>query len=210
MSEKSSSKKSSAKKSPRDDRYAELLDAARKVFGKKGYHAATVDDITRMAGVAKGTFYLYFNEKPAIFYELIQQFFDLVQSVGKSVAQDVATKQDFFGRIEEAANRLATLFRENRDLVRLVYRESMGMDARLEQMVRDFYRQMAQVEAENVRLGISLGIFRDDIEPTLVAYAHLGMVERVLLESIFDRDFPQLPDLVTQLVDLSYRGIRRL
>ncbi|MFN2190288.1 MAG: helix-turn-helix domain-containing protein, partial [Candidatus Promineifilaceae bacterium] len=41
---------------------------------EKGYHAATVDDITRAAGVAKGTFYLHFSEKAAVFYELIRRF----------------------------------------------------------------------------------------------------------------------------------------
>jgi AcrR family transcriptional regulator len=52
-----------AKRSPmlRDERRAQLVHAAREVFGAKGYHDATVDDITRAAGVAKGTFYLYFE-----------------------------------------------------------------------------------------------------------------------------------------------------
>ncbi len=39
----------------KDERRAQLLEAARAVFCDKGYHAATVDDITRAAGVAKGT-----------------------------------------------------------------------------------------------------------------------------------------------------------
>jgi len=52
----------------RDERRAKLVTAARDVFGQKGYHAATVDDITRAAGVAKGTFYLYFDEKREVYY----------------------------------------------------------------------------------------------------------------------------------------------
>ena len=42
----------------RDERRAQLIAAAGTVFGQKGYHAATVDDVTRAANVAKGTFYL--------------------------------------------------------------------------------------------------------------------------------------------------------
>src|SRR5437764_15224371 len=63
-----------AKRSPalRDERRAQLVSAARDVFGQKGYHAATVDDITRAAGVAKGTFYLYFEEKREVYYALVR------------------------------------------------------------------------------------------------------------------------------------------
>ena len=93
-----------------------------------------MDDITRVAGVAKGTFYLYFAEKPAIFYELMQSFFELVTEAGLSIAQEVSSRDEFFTRVEAGARRIAQLFRENRDLVRLAYRESMGMDERLEKM----------------------------------------------------------------------------
>ena len=198
-----------ASRTKSDVRRATLLDAARQVFSQKGYHPATVDDITRVAGVAKGTFYLYFSEKRAVFYDLMLQFFEMVTSVGMSVSRDVKTKREYFTRIETAASRLSELFQNNRDLVRLSYRESMGMDEKLEKMVRDFYRSMAQVEADNIRLGMELGLFRDDIDPLLAAYAHIGMVERVLLQWQFDRSFPEMPDLERQLVELAYLGLRK-
>jgi AcrR family transcriptional regulator len=198
-----------AKRVSRDERCAELLEAARQVFTKKGYHAATVDDITRTAGVAKGTFYLYFNEKRAIFIDLIQHFFDMVAEIGRSVAQDVRTPADYFAQAERAAGALAALFRDKRDLVRLVYRESMGLDEELEHMVRGFYRRMAEVEAENIRVGTALGLFRGDIDPMVAAYAHIGLVERVLLEAVFDRGFPAGSDLVKQLMILAHSGLRR-
>lgn len=200
---------SNKKRAGRDARRSKLLDAARQVFSQKGYHPATVDDITKVAGVAKGTFYLYFAEKRAVFYDLIQQFFQMVTSVGMSVSADVKTKKEYFHRIETAATRLSQLFQNNRDLVRLTYRESMGMDQRLEKMVRDFYRRMARVEAENIRLGIQLGLFREDLDPLLTAYAHIGMVERVLLQWQFDRSFPRVPNLERQIVELAYVGMRR-
>jgi AcrR family transcriptional regulator len=198
-----------ARRVSRDERCAELLEAARQVFTKKGYHAATVDDITRAAGVAKGTFYLYFNEKRAIFIELIQHFFDMLAEIGRSVAQDVHSPADYFAQVEHAARGLAALFAEKRDLVRLVYRESMGLDEELERMVRDFYHRMAEVEAENIRLGVELGLFRGDVDPVVAAYAHIGLVERVLLGAVFDRGFPVVADLVQQLMILAYSGLRR-
>ena len=193
----------------RDNRRTRLLNAAREVFSQKGFHAATVDDITKAAGVARGTFYLYFAEKPAIFYELMQSFFELVTDAGLAISQDVDTKEAYFIRVQEGARRLAHLFRDNRDLVRLAYRESMGMDERLERMVRNFYRRLAEVEAQNIRLGVSLGLLRDDLDPMLVAYAHVGMMERVFLQWQFDRSFPPVSDLEIQLVQLAYFGLKK-
>ncbi|MCA9710009.1 MAG: TetR/AcrR family transcriptional regulator, partial [Myxococcales bacterium] len=48
-----------------------LLDAAENVFGGVGYGRASIVEITRTAGVAQGTFYVYFPSKKAIFVELV-------------------------------------------------------------------------------------------------------------------------------------------
>ncbi|HVB38785.1 MAG TPA: helix-turn-helix domain-containing protein, partial [Vicinamibacterales bacterium] len=48
-------------------RCAEILTAARGVFARKGYQAATMDDIAGAAGVGKGTLYLYYRSKRDIY-----------------------------------------------------------------------------------------------------------------------------------------------
>lgn len=55
-------------------RREQLLKAARKVFAEKGYGKATVSDVVREAGVAQGTFYLYFPSKKAILVTLAREF----------------------------------------------------------------------------------------------------------------------------------------
>ncbi len=52
----------------------QLLRAARKVFASKGYDRATIADVVREAGVAQGTFYLYFPSKKTILVTLAQDF----------------------------------------------------------------------------------------------------------------------------------------
>lgn len=48
-----------------------ILDAALDIFSAKGVAAARVEDIARLAGVGKGTIYLYFNDKEGIFSALL-------------------------------------------------------------------------------------------------------------------------------------------
>jgi len=198
-----------AKSVDRDRRCAQLLCAAQDVFIEKGYHATTVDDITRAAGVAKGTFYLYFNEKRAVFYAVIEQFFERLTEVLRSVSEDVTTFGELVQRVKVAGERLAVFFAENRGLVRLAYRESMGLDERLEQIERDFFRGLATAQAQNVKLAIDLGIVREEVNPLVAAYAHIGMVERLLQQALFDRQFPGVPDLVQQIIEHAFLGLRR-
>jgi AcrR family transcriptional regulator len=72
--------------SRREVRRRELVEAAVAVFSAKGVAAASVDDIVRAAGVAKGTFYLYFKTKD-----------DAVNAVAAAMVEDVA------GRVQAVA-----------------------------------------------------------------------------------------------------------
>ena len=194
----------------RDERRARLVAAAQRVFGEKGYHGATVDDLTRAAGVAKGTFCLYFDEKRDLFYEVIQGFFQLILEIAGSVRRTPRAGLDFVAEAERAAGELMRVFLENRELARLAHRESMGLDAELEKMVQGFYRELADLEAKNIRLGIELGLVRDDVDPLLVGYAHIGMVERALLQLLDDPgSLPPPDEFVRQMVRLAFQGLVR-
>ena len=174
-------------------RRLDLVSAARILFAEKGYHETTVEDITRSAGVAKGTFYLYFDEKREIFLAVIRELLDLIKAIGSTVGAATPGEHPlaFFQRAEQSALRLLEIFLANRPLARLAYRESMGMDPALDDMIRGFYREVAEIEAGNIRVAQSLGLIRE-CSPILTAYAHIGMVERVVLTLLEEPpDFPE-------------------
>src|ERR671930_1596959 len=59
-----------------------LLDAAMTVFERRGYHAARVDDIVKVAKTSHGTFYLYFANKEDLFRALV---LDVTEEIGALV-----------------------------------------------------------------------------------------------------------------------------
>ena len=73
-------------------RRQEILQAARDVFAKHGYHAAKIDDIVAAAGVARGTFYLYFEDKRAIFEEIVDRTFSRA-SAWRSMRVDIGIRR---------------------------------------------------------------------------------------------------------------------
>src|SRR5271155_2729264 len=75
----------------KDARPAEILDAALAVFAEKGYAATRMDDIARRAGVTKGTIYLYFESKEAVFRSLVSE------SIGATIGAVTASAESFDG-----------------------------------------------------------------------------------------------------------------
>ena len=75
----------------KDARPTEILDAALAVFAEKGYAATRMDDIAQRAGVTKGTIYLYFQSKDAVFRSLVQE------SIGATIEGVAAAAASFEG-----------------------------------------------------------------------------------------------------------------
>ena len=168
-----------------------------------------MDDITRAAGVAKGTFYLYFAEKREVYHEVIRGFMQLIHDTGATVADKGAavTPSEFFARAERVAQDLMKVFLQNRELARLAYREAMGLDPEIEAMMRGFYHQIARVAAKNIEIGIKVGIVRR-CNPLVVAYAQIGMVERVLLALIErPQEFPSPEEVVREVLRMAFEGV---
>lgn len=61
------------RKRRKEDRPSELLDAALQLFVEKGFAATRLEDVAAKAGVSKGTLYLYYENKEALFKAVIQE-----------------------------------------------------------------------------------------------------------------------------------------
>ncbi|MDA0799663.1 MAG: TetR/AcrR family transcriptional regulator [Chloroflexi bacterium] len=108
-----------------EDRKEQILAAARAVFDEKGYDKATVSDIVRRAGVAQGTFYLYFESKRDAIIDLARQPMEQILTRMDS-AMGSATS---FEELLRAALRIAFEFeRPNMDLCRMMTQASTTRD----------------------------------------------------------------------------------
>src|SRR5881396_658824 len=72
-----------------------LLDAGMTVFEKRGYHAARVDDIVKVAKTSHGTFYLYFANKEDLFRTLTADVAEEMTALSESLAPVGATDEGY-------------------------------------------------------------------------------------------------------------------
>jgi AcrR family transcriptional regulator len=84
---------------------ARILEAAEQVFSRYGYHDASIVKVTEAAGVAQGTFYLYFGGKKQVFDELVE---DLNRRVRRAMSEASAQGKD---RIESERLGFQAFFR---------------------------------------------------------------------------------------------------
>jgi len=71
-----------------DERYAEFLDVAQRLFISQGYDHTTVQDVIDAVGVAKGTFYHYFDSKQAVLEALVTAYADQLLAVFEDIVGD--------------------------------------------------------------------------------------------------------------------------
>lgn len=163
---------------PNRERRAQILTAARHVFGEKGYAGAAVADIVRAAGVAQGTFYLYFPSKQDAFFALAEDFY---AGMAAHVNEALAREGDLEQRVGAITHSCFAAARENADLVRLVF---FGADSASAEAQRRFAERNPVVDA--VRGMIDAAVADGAIEiadPEVAARLVVGMVRNAMLET---------------------------
>ncbi|HKY30936.1 MAG TPA: helix-turn-helix domain-containing protein [Candidatus Polarisedimenticolia bacterium] len=101
----------------------ELLHAGRRLFGEKGLYESRIEDLTRRAGIAKGTLYLYFRSKEDLIHAVAAQGFDELHQEMVRACRGARTVRDLSGRIAWAH---LTFFARHPDLM-LVFHQVRGM-----------------------------------------------------------------------------------
>ena len=142
----------------RDVRRRELLQAAVGVFSEKGIAAASVDDIVRAAGVAKGTFYLYFATKDdainAVAAWMVETVAERIQALAADTDHTPVERLLAFG----ASVRQVGDERYERDLVEVIHRpENRVLHDRMGERALS---RLAPTVAAIIASGIELGQFR--------------------------------------------------
>lgn len=189
----------------REHRRQAILRAARKVFAEKGYHATGVADIIAEAGIARGTFYLYFDGKRHVFETLLNDFLDLLRSRVKRIDETVGLS-GIYSQLRENVTGVLAAFAENPELTRIILYEAVGLDKGFDAKLEEFYQGLMGMIEDSLRLGQEMGIVRP-LDTTVVAAAILGSVKEVV-GRIFQGGFKgEVSHLVDELLTYNIRAL---
>lgn len=193
---------------PPQARRQQILDAALRVFGRGGYHGTQVSDVIREAGVARGTFYLYFDSKHAVFEALISRMLGIFLEARPAAPEPAIHGPTQAEAVLRASYRTVfETFRRHRDLCRLLFEEAVGLEKGFAQRLAEHFQVWHERVAATFRLFVERGAARPDLDVDLTADLVLGMVERLTRVHLLGERAPDLERLVEAIVAFELHGI---
>jgi AcrR family transcriptional regulator len=190
----------------RQARRAQVLRHAKRIFARKGYHRTNVADIISRAGFARGTFYLYFQNKKDLFEELLEQ---VVTEVRQRVLR-LRVGPEELNPVEQLRDNLIRVFSyllTERELTDILLNHSTGFDRELDERIQTFYDRIAALIQRSLDLGVEMNLVRG-CDTRIASYAILGGIKEVvaMASRTENSDFDKLAE---EILAMGLRGVAR-
>jgi AcrR family transcriptional regulator len=165
-----------------EDKRRQLLDAAVRVFARKGYHASRVGDIAEEAGVAHGLLYHYFRSKDQVLEAVFHENWNALLARIASVEESDEPAAD---QIRHIAAIVLRTWLHLPDVVRVVIQE-FGRSPELAERIGELTQPIDAIQRVIAR-GVERGDFREDIDPVFAATVVYGGIDELLTGWVLGR-----------------------
>lgn len=185
---------------PRQERRAQVLEAAREVFVASGYHAAAMDDIAERAGVSKPVLYQHFPGKLELYLALLDSS---AESLVEAVANALASTHDNKLRVGATMTTYFDFVEDGQGLFRLIFESDLTNESAVRERVERTDDRCAELVSRVIAEDTGL----DDDQARLLASALIGLAQTSARRWL--RDGGRIPkDEAVRLVgSLGWRGI---
>ncbi len=189
-------------KSP-EERRRDLLDAAVRVFADKGVAGATVSDIAKAAGVAKGTFYLYFSSKEHLLGALKEKFVDEMMEHATSLYAQVG-REDWWALVDRTVESFVDFILSHRDLIHVLIQE--GITPQTSDVFQESEQRIDAMFAAGIRAGNEAGVFKVT-DPELTSQFLHHALDGVLSHAVLYEDHVDVEALVAGARELVHKTL---
>ena len=187
------------------DKRVRILDAAVRVFAKKGFHATRVSEVAKAAGVADGTIYLYFKSKDELLVSLFEDRVERLLAYLGSELPKCASASDKLRRIIELQLGLLEGERDLAEVVTVIIRQSTKL---MKEYAAPKFTAYLDAIARVVADGQASGELRGDISPHLAARAIFGALDGITMTwALGKAEHGGLLRASGQLVEIVLRGL---
>jgi len=190
----------------RQARREQVLRHAKRIFARKGYHRTNIADIISRARIARGTFYLYFQNKKDLFEELLEQVVSELRHRIERLRVGPG-EPDPVDQLRNNLRRVLNFVLAERELTDILLNHSMGFDRELDARIRDFYERIADQIQRSLDLGIEMNLVRR-CDTRAVAYCILGGIKEVVGQASRDRR-RDIGKLAQEILDFGLQGVAR-
>jgi len=155
-----------------------IIKAAAKEFAEKGFYNTQISHIVESAGVARGTFYIYFKSKEEIFEEILKK---VVEELRKRI-KPVDISRDPVDQVKENIKGVIDYALENKELAKIILFRSC--EPNYAKIIESFFEEVVNLISSSLQKGINLGILKPH-DTQVVARVILGGVKEVIKSLIY-------------------------
>ncbi len=159
-----------------DERKSQILRAAAELFSQRGIHAASMNEISKAAGLSKAAVYHYYDGKEAMVEALVRQLFDADRPELQSL---VESDEPAVRRLEGYAASLVRLLEKNKVLypVFAEFKALASRDAGVRSVLKPSFGAYVVAFSKIAADGIHRGEFRKDLDAEEIAWALASIIE---------------------------------
>jgi AcrR family transcriptional regulator len=157
-----------------------ILDAALKVFARKGFHDTRMNDIVDEAQSSKGGVYFHFTGKEQIFLALIDEFARLLE---RRLVESIAAEPRGLRRVDAALRAGLSVFGEYNQLAKIFLLQAVGLGQAFESKRLEILDRFAGLIQQHLDDAISDGNIAP-IDTQIVAYAWVGSINELVMRWI--------------------------
>ncbi|MGB4439827.1 MAG: TetR/AcrR family transcriptional regulator [Sedimentibacter sp.] len=188
---------------PKTKRGMETLEkiskAAEELFSEKGYYDTGIIDIVSKAGIAQGTFYIYFNDKKSVFVYLIDK---LGNELKDSIRTNIKISKDRYDEEYMGIKTFLNFVGNHIGLFKIVW-QAQFVDMEL---FKEYYESFSKGYVKGIKKAQADGEM-NDIDPVILSYCLIGIANFTALKSIeFDQRYDDYEEVVEEVMKFIKNG----
>jgi AcrR family transcriptional regulator len=171
-----------------------IIAAALRLFARQPYQEVTMDSVARLAAVAKGTLYLYFDSKEALYLGILTDGFEkATQNNADDPQAEVAE------RLHRAIANSIEFYDSHRDFLQLLATEEPRIAAARSRVIQEFRQRGFDFFSSLIEEGMARGVFRR-ADPRVAALTIIGAIRSLLLYYDQPHDGTELSQELSRMV----------
>lgn len=183
--------------------------AALKLFSEKGFYGTSTRDITREAGVSKGTLYWYWKSKDELAFSLVSDMLSDFLALIERARDGEGTVAE---RFENLIGEVAELYYRETDYLRLLWKFRVDREYIFRQdyteRVTSYYIRMRHALESMIKQGMDNGEFRK-VDPRQMAFILLGIAEGMELEWLENEEELSMRDALVEIMNILFSSLRK-
>lgn len=190
-------------------RKADILKAAESVFASKGYHEATIQDIAKEAQYGTGTVYLYFKDKSALYFSLLEE---KIEDLAKTVQEKIEGIKDARKKLEGFIQESLIFFERNQSFFRIYMLEKSNLQLIVDKKASESFPSIEYITdyiGRLIKTAQKQDVIRKDCDASEIADVLASIMSSLILNWTKARSNKagSLSDKADFICDMFLRGV---